>query len=503
MDSSSCSGSDVRGHYVFATQQPKAVAGILCTLFVVVLWVGSSELSQYIFDDADYSKPFFMTALNTSLFSVYLLGFLVCPSWRESTEYQDANDIKFSRDDSEPNACNSQPATDAPTEPLLLKLASEASMESEILSPHGDACYPMSVCMISSNSAVKNNGNFPDTPARDGSTSPHESAETHDLHGPHTRIVIGHGHGDEYEGAARHSRVEVSHDAADLQRTSSLCSAEQDALLAAMSQVPLPWYKVAALAWRFVWIWNLGGYLFNASLCFACGTGTSVSANQVISGTSALWALLLSCIFLGEEATGAKMMSVVASCVGAALVTGVDFAAGSGNSWQGDVLCALSATCHGLSSVLLKLWMPEEDAVNMPMFFGFIGLFTALASVPAVVLLHFTGIETFQPIPGNAALFLAINGIFGTVLSNLLWAKAVVLTSPLVVNLGTALSIPLAFWADAINPYGPPVEIKWQYIAGALLVAGAFLAVNIPTSFSDQRKRPRAISVGSASHLVC
>jgi hypothetical protein len=64
---------------------------------VVLLWVGSSVLSQYIFDNSDFGKPMFMTCFNSSLFSVYLLGFFICPNWRTDgypdPEEKQANDL--------------------------------------------------------------------------------------------------------------------------------------------------------------------------------------------------------------------------------------------------------------------------------------------------------------------------------------------------------------------------------------------------------------------------
>jgi solute carrier family 35 protein F5 len=54
-----------------------------------------------------------------------------------------------------------------------------------------------------------------------------------------------------------------------------------------------------------------------------------------------------------------------------------------------------------------------------------------------------------------------INGMIGTVLSDVLWAKAIVLTSPLTVNLGMSLTIPLSCLADYINPNSqkPPMQV--------------------------------------------
>lgn len=72
--------------------------GLACIAAVVLLWVGSSELIQLIFDSAtlSFESPLILTFYSTSLFSLYLVGFLFCPSWRgvlpaqhETSERQD------------------------------------------------------------------------------------------------------------------------------------------------------------------------------------------------------------------------------------------------------------------------------------------------------------------------------------------------------------------------------------------------------------------------------
>lgn len=47
--------------------------GILLLSVVIILWVSSSFLTYAIFSDKSYSKPYLVTYLNTSIFSVYLL----------------------------------------------------------------------------------------------------------------------------------------------------------------------------------------------------------------------------------------------------------------------------------------------------------------------------------------------------------------------------------------------------------------------------------------------
>lgn len=56
--------------------------GITLILIVVFLWVGSSNLLQHIFTGGGFGKPFFTTYFSTSLFSLYLSGFLFFKKWR-------------------------------------------------------------------------------------------------------------------------------------------------------------------------------------------------------------------------------------------------------------------------------------------------------------------------------------------------------------------------------------------------------------------------------------
>jgi drug/metabolite transporter (DMT)-like permease len=68
-------------------------------------------------------------------------------------------------------------------------------------------------------------------------------------------------------------------------------------------------------------------------------------------------------------------------------------------------------------------------------FLGFVGLFNLLSLWPFIIVLHYTGAEVFDPPSALTMGYLTANGLIGTVLSDLLWCKVVVLTSPLVATL--------------------------------------------------------------------
>lgn len=55
---------------------------------------------------------------------------------------------------------------------------------------------------------------------------------------------------------------------------------------------------------------------------------------------------------------------------------------------------------YALYVLLLKVWMRDESRVNMQLFFGFVGFFSAITLWPLGFLLHFLGVEPFE-LPQN------------------------------------------------------------------------------------------------------
>lgn len=61
----------------------------------------------------------------------------------------------------------------------------------------------------------------------------------------------------------------------------------------------------------------------------------------------------------------------------------------------GDFMAALSAILYGVYTIVMKKRVGDESRVNMPLFFGLVGLINAFLLWPGFVILHFTGFETF------------------------------------------------------------------------------------------------------------
>lgn len=142
----------------------------------------------------------------------------------------------------------------------------------------------------------------------------------------------------------------------------------------------------------------------------------------------------------------------------------------------GDLLSIIGAVLYGAYIVLLKVKIGHEDAVDMRLFFGFVGLFNILLLWPGFILLHFTGIEEFE-LP-NATVFglVMLNGIVGTLLADYLWMLAMFMTSPMIVTLGLSLTIPLALFVDLLLD---AVDLTAVYWVGTSMVLMGFVFVNM------------------------
>jgi len=147
-----------------------------------------------------------------------------------------------------------------------------------------------------------------------------------------------------------------------------------------------------------------------------------------------------------------------------------------GSEVLGDLFALVSALCYAGYTVLLRYLVPDEDRLVMPLFFGLVGLFNIVLMWPFGLILALTGVEPFAFPQGMVILWLFVNGLIGTVLSDYLWLWSVLLTSPLIATLGLSLTIPLAMLSDWVFNHASFAAL---YIVGSLLVILGFLVVNL------------------------
>lgn len=331
--------------------------GLFFLGLVVVLWVLSSFLLNGIFEHGAYSKPFFITWINTTSFAFYLLPYY------------------FGQPQTEPIECDKDPDLE------------EALDEAE---QHGTS--PLIV-----------------TPSRISKPPPLTVAQT------------------------------------------------------------------IKLSFWFCILWFTSNLLNNASLMF-----TSVSSQTILASTSSFFTILVGYFGGIENLSHIKIISLILSFVGVVLVAGNDDPTSSGTDdpgkivW-GNLLTLGGALCYSVYSILLKREVKEDWRMDMRLFFGWVGVFNLLFLWPPIILMDKLGYETFELPPTKTIYIVIVVNCLTSFLADFLWARAMLLTTPLTVTVGLSMTIPVAMLGDLV------FKFKWNspiYTLGAILVCISFYLIN-------------------------
>lgn len=245
--------------------------------------------------------------------------------------------------------------------------------------------------------------------------------------------------------------------------------------------------RVAKVSLLICPFWFLAQLTFNLSLKY-----TTVTSNTILSSSSSLFTFLVSLIFLGEKFTWVKLFSVLLCMSGTIIVSLGDSESNSTatakNPLLGDVLSLLSAAFYAVYITLIRKKLPDDDERNgrfsMAQLLGFLGLFNFFIFLPVALILNFTKRERFNSLTLKQLGLVVGKGLLDNVLSDYLWAKAVLLTTTTVATAGLTIQVPLAAIVDSLAGNKPSFT---DYIGAAAVMVG-FAGINIPAEMFCRSK---------------
>ncbi|XP_022246997.1 solute carrier family 35 member F5-like [Limulus polyphemus] len=380
------------------TKSQRLVVGVVALLVVDIIWVTSSELTKYIFKNEDFSKPFFSTYIKTTMFMIYLFGFIIWKPWRDQCFHRPVYTVSkyFSQ------LYNAFIV-------LILPLLSDSTWVPIRFHDGGD----------------KGSGNeSDDSVAARGLKSVRFSKLTE------VRQLS-----------------DAQADDALLARLSYMASVRaQEAALREATKLSVK--QVAKVALLFCIPWFLGNLSYQEALL-----DTEAGIVNVLSCSSALFTLILAAMFpsnTGDKFSLSKFLAVVVSMGGVVLISASDQQRIKNYFPPGAMWSIAGAVFYAAYIVMLRRKVNTEEKLDIPMFFGFVGLFNLLIIWPGFFLLHYTKVEKFQWPTYHQWLLLIVNGLIGTVLSELLWLWGCFLTSSLIATLSISLTIPLTVLFDMV-----------------------------------------------------
>ncbi|KAJ0070490.1 hypothetical protein NL108_011704 [Boleophthalmus pectinirostris] len=415
-------------------QRRRMALGVVILLLVDVIWVASSELTSYIFKQQEYNKPFFSTFTKTSMFVLYLLGFLLWRPWRQqctgtikrrhSAFFADA-EAYFAR-------CNTDTAGDnCLSEPLYVPVKFQDI-------PNETSCSLIGDCETSSKKQRVRFSNI---------------MEVRQL--PSTQALE-----------------------AKLSRMSYPAAKDHEAMLQTVGKLTIT--DVAKISFFFCFVWFLANLSYQEAL-----SDTQVAIVNILSSTSGLFTLILAAIFPSNSSdrfTLSKLLAVALSMGGVALVSLSSMDNHDEKGAIGSLWSLAGAVLYAVYIVMIKRRVDREDKLDIPMFFGFVGLFNLLLLWPGFLLLHYTGFEVFELPSQLVWTYILINGLIGTVLSEFLWLWGCFLTSSLIGTLALSLTIPLSIMADICMQ---KVRFSWLFFAGAIPVFLSFFIATLLCHYNN------------------
>ncbi|PMD41427.1 hypothetical protein L207DRAFT_324526 [Hyaloscypha variabilis F] len=249
--------------------------------------------------------------------------------------------------------------------------------------------------------------------------------------------------------------------------------------------------ETAKLSLEFCLLWFGANYLVAGCLEY-----TSVASSTILTSTSSIWTLIFGALVRVEHFTYKKLIGVLASLAGIILISTVDLSGkdndkhrgnfphkSQGEIAVGDAMAFGSAIMYGIYTVVMKKRIGNEDRVNMPLFFGLVGLFNVIFLWPGFLILHFTGIERFGFPPTGKIWTIVLLNSTSSFISDYCWAYAMLLTTPLVVSVGLTMTIPLSLIAQMILNSQYSSALYW---VGAFIVLLSFLFINHEAREEDE-----------------
>lgn len=409
------------------TRSQRLILGSFVLLLVDIIWVSSSELTKYIYHNQTYEKPFFCTYLKTSMFMLYLLGFCFWPPWRDSCHKP--NNYVFIDPEQEDENFYSEANTSL-SNPTYVPVKTPEKEN------------------VDRNSGTESD----DSSIR--SVRFNKLAEVRQMS----------------EAEATEALL------ARLSYQASMRAGE----MAKRAASRLSIFAVAKLALIFCLLWFFANYTYQMALA-----ETEAGIVNVLSSTSSLFILVLASVFpstSGDKFTLSKLVAVLFSLTGIILVSFSDMWIESTKLPLGVGLSLISAFLYACYLVFLRRHVDHEDKLDIPLFFGFVGLFNLLLLWPLFFILHYMQYEIFELPTKHQLMFLLLNGFFGTVVSEVLWLWGCFLTSSLIATVAISLTIPMTMLADVILK---KISYPYLFYAGTVPMIFSFLGVTVLSHYEN------------------
>lgn len=221
--------------------------------------------------------------------------------------------------------------------------------------------------------------------------------------------------------------------------------------------------------WKFVALTAFVGTFMPAYLFAIAETVISSSIAAVLNSLTPLGALLIGVLAFGLQVQKRQIWGVIIGLIGSVLLV---LNGESDNAEQNigyTLMVVFAAFCYSLNVNLIKKYLSDVKPLAITT-----GNFIVLL-IPALVVLYFTG---FGDVMGksevqHAMIFIAILGVLGTGIANIIYFKLIQMSSPVFASSVTYMIPVVAFFWGILDQ---EIFNPMQYLGAIIIFVGIYLS---------------------------
>ncbi|MCF6128501.1 DMT family transporter [Flavobacterium sp. AS60] len=221
--------------------------------------------------------------------------------------------------------------------------------------------------------------------------------------------------------------------------------------------------------WKYIALTSLFGTFIPAYLFAIAQTEINSSVSSILNSLTPLNTLILGAILFGLDFKRTQIFGVIVGLIGTVLLIFNGAIHHPNQNYWYTILVLIASICYAMNVNLIKKYLSDLKPLTITVGNFLVMLF------PALVVLSFT--DFFMVIESekiqHAMIFVAVLGIIGTGIANVLFYKLIQISSPVFATSVTYL-IPVVafFWGLLDNEMLTPL----QFIGAFIILIGVYLS---------------------------
>ena len=221
--------------------------------------------------------------------------------------------------------------------------------------------------------------------------------------------------------------------------------------------------------WKFIALTSLFGTFIPAYLFAIAQTEINSSVSSILNSLTPLNTLILGAIVFGLDFKRTQIFGVVVGLVGTMLLIFNGAIHNPNQNYWYTILVLIASICYAMNVNFIKKYLSDLKPLTIT-----VGNFLVIL-FPALIILSFTDFFSVVEVEEvqHAMMYVAILGVIGTGIANVLFYKLIQISSPVFATSVTYL-IPVVafFWGLLDNEMLTPV----QFIGAFIILIGVYLS---------------------------